>query len=137
MEHPSPKRIVDSATLVPVRQRLPLGFPTERWARFDDEERAHFVHAQNVLDSLTRDNSLSVSALVRGTELRREELGAAVRLLQELSLVELGESNGQTHVELVATPEDHIGVRFPDGQLRWVFVTRPVREPQLDPSELN
>lgn len=117
--------------------RLPLGFPTERWARFDEEERAQFVRAQSVIDSLQGANLLSFGALVRGTDLARDEVGAALRLLQELSLVQLAESGGQTHVELVATPEDHIGVRFPDGRLRWVFVSRPVREPQLDAAELN
>jgi DNA-binding transcriptional ArsR family regulator len=116
---------------------LPLGFPRERWSRFDDSEKEQFVRAQTVLDTFKRSSSLSVGALARDTALPQEHLSAALRLLEELSLVQVDEFRGQIRVQLIATPEDHIGVRFPDGQVRWVFIARPVREPELDPAELN
>lgn len=121
----------------PGRETFPLGFPAARWMSFNAEEREQFRQAQTILDTLSGSSSLSVTGLVRATGLAYEDLGAALRLLEELALVSVEDTDADITVELVATPEDHIDVKFPDGCVRWLLVARPVVEPQLDAAELN
>jgi hypothetical protein len=118
-------------------ETFPLGFPAARWLSFNAEEREQFRQAQTILDTLSGSSTLSVSGLVRATGLAYEDLGAALRLLEELALVSVEDNETDITVELVATPEDHIDVKFPDGCVRWLLVARPVVEPQLDATELN
>ena len=63
-------------------------------------------------------------------------VGEALNLI--LAIVkEFREAKRELSVSLVATPEEHIGVRFPDGRVRWIFISRPVIEPNLEREELN
>ena len=120
-------------------ERFPLSFPKARWATFDGEEQVQFHQAQLLLDVLSSGGAATIGALAEDTQLDHEELGRGLGLLEELGLVDLdeGDSDGELLITLLATPEEHMQVRFPDGEFRWIFISRPVREPELDPSELN
>jgi hypothetical protein len=121
-------------------EALPLAFPMARWQSFDVEERSRFNRAQLVLDAMEVEVTAprSVEALARDTGLEHHDLGEALALLEDLALVEFEDDEGQElSVSLVATPEEHIGVRFPDGRVRWIFISRPVIEPNLEREELN
>lgn len=122
----------------PASETLPLAFPMARWLSFDVEERSRFNRAQLVLDAMEEAAPRTVGALARDTGLEHHDLGEALALLEDLALVELDDDDGdEISVSLVATPEEHIGVRFPDGRVRWIFISRPVVEPQLAREELN
>jgi hypothetical protein len=122
----------------PASDPLPLAFPMARWLSFDVEERSRFNRAQLVLDAMEVTAPRTVGALARDTGLEHHDLGEALALLEDLALVELEDDEGQElSVSLVATPEEHIGVRFPDGRIRWIFISRPVVEPDLSREELN
>ena len=117
---------------------LPLAFPMARWLSFDLEERSRFNRAQLVLDAMEVTAPRTVGALARDTGLEHHDLGEALALLEDLALVEFDDDEGrELSVSLVATPEEHIGVRFPDGRVRWIFISRPVIEPELAREELN
>lgn len=123
-------------------EALPLAFPMARWMSFDVEERSRFNRAQLVLDALVPDTipmtSRTVGSLARETGLAHHDLGEALALLEDLALVEFNDDDDrELSVSLVATPEEHIGVRFPDGRVRWIFVSRPVVEPELAREDLN
>lgn len=119
-------------------ENLPLAFPMARWQSFDVEERSRFNRAQLVLDAMETTEPNSVGALARDTGLEHQDLGEALALLEDLALVEFADDDGsELSVSLVATPEEHIGVRFPDGRVRWIFISRPVVEPDLAREELN
>jgi hypothetical protein len=117
---------------------LPLAFPMARWLSFDVEERSRFNRAQLVLDAMEATAPNTVGTLARETGLEHQDLGEALALLEDLALVEFADDDGrELSVSLVATPEEHIGVRFPDGRIRWIFISRPVIEPELAREELN
>ena len=117
---------------------LPLAFPMARWLSFDLEERSRFNRAQLVLDAMEVTAPRTVGALARDTGLEHHDLGEALALLEDLALVEFDDDEGrELSVSLVATPEEHIGGRFPDGRVRWIFISRPVIEPELAREELN
>lgn len=117
---------------------LPLAFPMARWLSFDVEERSRFNRAQLVLDAMEATAPNTVGTLARETGLEHQDLGEALALLEDLALVEFADDDGrELSVSLVATPEEHIGVRFPDGRIRWIFISRPVVEPELAREELN
>ncbi|MEY4546339.1 MAG: hypothetical protein RL685_2534 [Pseudomonadota bacterium] len=119
-------------------KNLPLAFPMARWLSFDVEERSRFNRAQLVLDAMEATAPNTVGALARDTGLEHQDLGEALALLEDLALVEFADDDGsELSVSLVATPEEHIGVRFPDGRVRWIFISRPVVEPELSREELN
>ena len=121
-----------------VAENLPLAFPMARWLSFDVEERSRFNRAQLVLDAMETTAPNTVGALARDTGLEHQDLGEALALLEDLALVEFADDDGsELSVSLVATPEEHIGVRFPDGRVRWIFISRPVVEPDLTREELN
>ena len=121
-----------------VAESLPLAFPMARWLSFDVEERSRFNRAQLVLDAMETSAPNTGGALARDTGLEHQDLGEALALLEDLALVEFADDDGsELSVSLVATPEEHIGVRFPDGRVRWIFISRPVVEPDLTREELN
>lgn len=123
---------------VTTEKNLPLAFPMARWLSFDVEERSRFNRAQLVLDAMETSAPNTVGALARDTGLEHQDLGEALALLEDLALVEFADDDGsELSVSLVATPEEHIGVRFPDGRVRWIFISRPVIEPELTREELN
>jgi hypothetical protein len=129
--------VLDASDAAVVAEHLPLAFPRSRWASFGTEDRARFNRAQRLLDAVSDRSAHSVFAVHEDTGLDQAELGEALALLEDLGLITLDESEQGLSVLLVATPEEHIGVRFPDGQVHWVFVSRPVVEPDVAPEDLN
>ena len=117
--------------------RLPLSFPKSRWTTFDAQEQRQFQEAQLLLDALSPVHMRTARALARDTRLQEEALGTGLGLLEDMGLIEVEERDEGVVVSLVATPEEHLEVQFPDGFTRWIFVSRPVREPEIDASDLN
>jgi len=137
-EAPAPNESLSADLKRGVTENLPLAFPMARWLSFDVEERSRFNRAQLVLDAMEATAPNTVGALARDTGLEHQDLGEALALLEDLALVEFADDDGsELSVSLVATPEEHIGVRFPDGRVRWIFISRPVVEPDLAREELN
>src|SRR3954470_23258254 len=137
-EAPAPSESLSADLKRGVTENLPLAFPMARWLSFDVEERSRFNRAQLVLDAMEATAPNTVGALARDTGLEHQDLGEALALLEDLALVEFADDDGsELCVSLVATPEEHIGVRFPDGRIRWIFISRPVVEPDLTREELN
>ena len=137
-EAPAPNESLPADLKRGVSENLPLAFPMARWLSFDVEERSRFNRAQLVLDAMEATEPNTVGALARDTGLEHQDLGEALALLEDLALVEFADDDGsELSVSLVATPEEHIGVRFPDGRVRWIFISRPVVEPDLAREELN
>lgn len=114
---------------------LPLAMPPELWHRLEDHRRAIFVEAQTVLDRLRSAESIAAVDLCRQMSRTLEGLLPALRLLRALELIDVGP--GATIV-LVALPDEPLRVKGPDGKWRWMFVSRPLRDPSLsDPSRLS
>ena len=138
MQTLGPRSVPHKSRPDPSDTALPLAFPMARWLTFDLEERSRFNRAQLVLDAMEAAGPRTVGALARDTGLEHHDLGEALALLEDLALVEFDDGDGrELSVSLVATPEEHIGVRFPDGRVRWIFISRPVIEPELAREELN
>ena len=111
---------------------LPLAMPAELWQRLEAHRRAIFVEAQTVLDRLRGETSIPAVELCREMEKSLDDLLPALRLLRALELIDVGP--GATIV-LVAIPDDPLRIKGPDGKWRWMFVSRPLRDPGLaDPS---
>jgi hypothetical protein len=108
--------------------------PPELWHRLEDHRRAIFVEAQTVLDRLRSVESIAAIELCRQMSRTLEGLLPALRLLRALELIDVGP--GATIV-LVALPDEPLRIQGPDGKWRWMFVSRPLRDPGLaDPSKL-
>jgi hypothetical protein len=113
---------------------LPLAMPPELWHRLETRRRAIFLEAQTVIDQLHEKQSMAAVQLCRLLGRTLDGLLPALRLLRALELIDVGP--GATIV-LVALPDDPIRVKGPDGKWRWMFVSRPLRDPGLsDPSRL-
>ena len=120
-------------------ERFPLRFPKDRWMSFDRSERRQFRHAQLVLDCLDVAPARTAAVLMEETGLRQDDLSQGLGLLDELGLVDITEDevDDDVIISLVATPEEHLQVRFPDGELRWIFIARPLQEPDVAYLDLN
>jgi hypothetical protein len=113
---------------------LPLAMPQELWLQLESHRRAIFVEAQTVLDRLRGVESIAAVELCKQMGRTLEGLLPALRLLRALELIDVGP--GATIV-LVALPDDPIRIKGPDGKWRWMFISRPLRDPGLtDPSRL-
>jgi hypothetical protein len=113
---------------------LPLAMPVELWHRLEPSRRGIFVEAQTVIDRLCDVVSMPAVELCRSLGRTLQGMLPALRLLRALELIDVGP--GATIV-LVATPEDPVRVKGPDGKWRWMFVSKPLRDPALaDPSRL-
>jgi hypothetical protein len=114
---------------------LPLAMPQELWHQLESHRRAIFVEAQTVLDRLRSVESIAAVELCQQMGRTLDGLLPALRLLRALELIDVGP--GATIV-LVALPDDPIRVQGPDGKWRWMFISRPLRDPGLtDPSRLS
>jgi hypothetical protein len=114
---------------------LPLAMPQELWLRLESHRRAIFVEAKTVLDRLRAVESIAAVELCQQMGRTLDGLLPALRLLRALELIDVGP--GATII-LVAIPDDPIRVQGPDGKWRWMFISRPLRDPGLgDPSKLS
>lgn len=120
-------------------ERFPLKFPKVRWVSLDAEEQQRVTNAQAVLDALKSIRVRTLGTLESDTELDQDDLGPALGVLDEMGLIEWDEDTQEEEliVTLVATPEEHLKVCFPDGESRWIFVARPLVEPNVPRKDLN
>jgi hypothetical protein len=138
---------------VPQEQTLavpprPLQLPEVLWQGLSETEQSTYLLAQRVLERMIiASNQGSGPEASRADRHRAsrdivklaapQHLAGAVRLLGQFGLISVEHEGPWVKLGLLATPEEHIRVSHPSGGHRWVFVARPVREPQVDPSKLN
>lgn len=120
-------------------EQFPLRFPKNRWENLDSEEQHRLANAQILLDALRSAPLRTLQALVSDTELDQEAMGPALGVLDDLGLITWDDEAGDDDllVKLIATPEEHLAVRFPDGETRWIFIARPLVEPEIPRSRIN
>lgn len=120
-------------------ERFPLRFPKTRWAALDAEEQQRLGDAQLLLDALKPIHVRTLQALVADTKLEQEAMGPALGVLDDLGLIAWDEevNDDDLLVKLIATPEEHLEVGFPDGEKRWIFIARPLVEPDIPKSRIN
>ena len=113
---------------------LPLTMPAELWANLAEEKRTIFHLAQEILDCLTEPSRLGLKETCSRVGRPLQTLLPAFKLLEAIGLIEV--SPGPT-VNLRALPDEHVRVVGPDGKIRWIFVTRPIRTSAVDLGSLN
>jgi len=115
----------------------PLAFPVELWADLSDNQKAACFSGHALIGAFGWERTLELKALSERAGLAFGEALEGLRILggMELVAVEAGESGPV--VTLLAKPEEYVRVTTPDGSVRWVFVTRPLEAPQIDPANLN
>jgi len=90
-----------------------------------------------LLDVFDDDKTLLLRDVFVRTKLGAEQALAGLRVLQGMDLVNVEASEKGPVVKLVALPEEHVRIVGPDGQVRWLLVSRPLETPELDPATLN
>ncbi len=119
----------------------PLQLPEALWQGLDDRQRSIYGLAQRILERMLAVERGSLAALPLESEIDdfadTALLASAVRLLGRFGLIRVEYEGERMRLGLLATPEEHIRVRHPNGRLGWVFVARPLRAPDVDPSQLN
>ncbi len=115
----------------------PLTFPTEVWAAMPVEYRAACESAQALLDGFGMDRTLGLREVRKRAGLEMDEALRGLEVLDGMQLVDVEPSESGPRVTLLAVPEEHVRIHGADGQVRWVFVARPLDAPEVDPRELN
>jgi hypothetical protein len=93
--------------------------------------------AASLLDMFDADPTILLRDLFTRSKLGAEQSLAGLRVLQGMDLVSVEATDGGPLVKLVAVPEEHVRIVGPDGQVRWLLVSRPLEAPEVDPSSLN
>lgn len=115
----------------------PLTLPRELWVKLSDEHQAACRSAEGLLEVFDDETTLLLREVFVRTKLGAEQALAGLRVLQGMDLVNVEASDEGPIVKLVALPEEHVRIVGPDGQVRWLLVSRPLEAPELDPSTLN
>lgn len=115
----------------------PLTLPRELWTTLSREHQAACRSAQSLLNVLDVDRSVLLRDMFARADLGVEQTLAGLRVLDGMSLVSIDATRDGPRIDLVARPEEHVRVVGPDGQVRWLFVSRPLEAPALDPASLN
>jgi hypothetical protein len=115
----------------------PLTLPRELWAKLSSEHQAACQSAESLLRIFDDEKSVLLSDVFTRTELGAEQVLAGFRILQGMDLVNVEATDEGPLARLVALPEEHVRIVGPDGQVRWLFVSRPLDPPEVDPSTLN
>lgn len=115
----------------------PLTLPRELWVKLSDEHQAACRSAEGLLELFGDEQTLLLRDLFVRTKLGAEQALAGLRILQGMDLVNVESSDDGPLVKLVALPEEHVRIVGPDGQVRWLLVSRPLEAPDVDPSTLN
>jgi hypothetical protein len=115
----------------------PLTLPRELWAKLSSEHQTACENADVLLRTFIDDRRLLLRDVFTRVELGAEQALAGLRVLQGMDLVNVEATENGPLVRLVALPEEHVRIVGPDGQVRWLFVSRPLDPPELDPSSLN
>jgi hypothetical protein len=101
------------------------------------EQKLACHSAASLLDLFSADHSVLLRDLFSRTKLGAEQALAGLRVLQGMDLVNVEATEDGPLVELVAIPEEHVRIVGPDGQVRWLLVSRPLEAPEIDPAQLN
>jgi hypothetical protein len=115
----------------------PLTLPRELWVKLSDEHQAACRSAEGLLEVFSDENTLLLRDVFVRTELGAEQALAGLRVLQGMDLVSVEASDDGPLVKLIALPEEHVRIVGPDGQVRWLLVSRPLEAPEMDPATLN
>ena len=115
----------------------PLTLPRELWLKLSDEHQAACRSAEGLLEVFSDEKALPLRDVFVRTKLGAEQALAGLRVLQGMDLVNVEASDDGPVVTLVALPEEHVRIVGPDGQVRWLLVSRPLEAPELDPATLN
>jgi hypothetical protein len=115
----------------------PLTLPRELWVKMSSEHQLACQSAESLLDVFTADKSVHLRDLFARTKLGADQTLAGLRVLQGMDLVNVEATDSGPVVELVAVPEEHVRIVGPDGQTRWLLVSRPLEAPEIDPAALN
>ncbi len=115
----------------------PLTLPRELWVKLSDEHQAACRSAEGLLDLFSDDKTLLLRDIFVRTKVGAEQALAGLRVLQGMDLVNVESSDDGPLVKLVALPEEHVRIVGPDGQVRWLLVSRPLEAPEMDPATLN
>ena len=116
---------------------LPLTFPEQLWEQIPEEQRSVLRHADSVLHAMTPGSPASLRELHEKTGMGVEDLLHAIQALDGMDLVSVFNDGRNMVVTIVALPDDFVRIADPTGAPRWVFVTRPLVAPAVDPSQLN
>jgi hypothetical protein len=83
------------------------------------------------------DPNLLLRDVLMRTDLGVEQTLAGLRVLDGMDLVSIEATDNGPLVKLIAVPEEHVRIVGPDGQIRWLLVSRPLEPPEIDPATLN
>ena len=115
----------------------PLTLPPELWVKLSAEHQAACRSAEGLLEVFSDEKALLLRDVFVRTKLGAEQALAGLRVLQGMDLVNVEASDDGPLVKLVALPEEHVRIVGPDGQVRWLLVSRPLEVPETDPALLN
>jgi len=115
----------------------PLTIPNEVWDALTLTERGVFQHAARIMEVLDAHSDSTLADLGRRLKIPAAEIMAALRVLDDMDLVSVAITRTDVDVTLVALPDAHVPVVGPDGRRRWLFISRPLAAPHVDPEMLN
>ena len=115
----------------------PLTLPRELWVKMSREYQAACQAAEELIGTFPARNTVLLRDLFTRSTLGAEQALAGLRILQGMELVTVEATENGPLVELVAVPEEHVRLVGPDGQVRWLLVSRPLEPPAVDPARLN
>jgi len=116
---------------------LPLTFPSEVWEAMSTEYRAACESAQALLDAFGSDRRLALRDARRRTAMGLDEALRGLEVLKGMDLIDVEPSESGPSISLRARPEGHVRITGLDGKARWVFIARPLDEPDVAVSDLN
>ena len=93
--------------------------------------------AASLLEMFTAETAVLLRDLFTNSKLGADQALAGLRVLQGMDLVSVEATEDGPMVKLVAVPEEHVRLVGPDGQVRWLLVSRPLEPPDIDPKSLN
>lgn len=115
----------------------PLTIPEDVWAQVSLDEQLVLRRAQKVLDHLVLREAVTIADLREATDFDPEDLLGALRALAGMRLVDFENDGRDLVAKLIALPDEHVRVVGPDSKPRWLFISRPLVPPEVDPSDLN
>jgi hypothetical protein len=115
----------------------PLTFPKEVWAEMPPEYQHACRSAQALLDGFHDDRTLALRDARKRAGLGLDDALKGLEVLDGMELVRVDAAERGPNVTLLALPEDHVRITGLDGKVRWVFVARPLDEPDVPESALN
>lgn len=115
----------------------PLTFPREVWEEMPADYQKACHSAQALLEGFGDDRTLPLRDVRKRVNLGLDEALKGLEILDGMELVSVEASDRGPSITLVAVPEDHVRITGLDGKVRWVFVARPLDEPEVPSSALN